>query len=508
MSGSRDPIEAGLGEVVKAIGGILSGAGWGVRKLKQGNRMLLIGLVFTVALTAAAVAFRSRVLAYPLPDPVLNYVILVLLVMAPVVYLNAIGAKLSEMARHFQEAFRNVGFVGRDRKPPKLLHYSEHEKRVIMRFASNIPLEKWIKSLKDVETALDVTVTRIDQGRSKRVVEVRSISAEYQIPTTCEWSDELIPKRASAIILGESALGPIELDLNRNPHILVAGETGSGKSVLLRTILWQLVKKHARVFMVDFKGGVEFGRQFEQYGPVVTEHKEAVKLFRMLVEENRVRLAAFREADVKNIEQFNDRTGENLCRIGIIIDELAEMTDRTGANKETKAQLEVIEGCVSTLARLARATGINLILGTQRPDAKVVTGQIKTNVPVRISGRFADDAASMIVLGNTKATRLKDIKGRFLFKSGPDTVEFQGYYFDDSMLQPMKEEPGDLLMDLDEGEVTRRISAGTDKVLPSADLTDPGDEEEIYDELEEEYQELQREMLDLNFDFDELERTE
>lgn len=105
--------------------------------------------------------------------------------------------------------------------------------------------------------------------------------------------------------------------------------------------------------------------------------------------------------------------------------------DKTGVDDEKKEKLTKIEGYLSTLARLSRATGINLLIATQRPDAKVITGQIKNNVPVRICGRFADAKASEIVLSNTKAKDLDPIKGRFLFKLGADTIEFQAYYFDD-----------------------------------------------------------------------------
>ena len=110
--------------------------------------------------------------------------------------------------------------------------------------------------------------------------------------------------------------------------------------------------------------------------------------------------------------------------------------------------LEGIEKELSTLARLSRATGINLLIGVQRPDAKVITGQIKTNVPVRICGRFADNSASEIVLSNTKAKDLKDTKGRFLIKIGADTEEFQAFYFDDSKhLKDINIKPGTLLVE-------------------------------------------------------------
>lgn len=170
----------------------------------------------------------------------------------------------------------------------------------------------------------------------------------------------------------------------------------------------------------------------------------------MLTEENKKRLDLFRELEVKNLKEYNQKTKSNLCRVAVVIDELAELLDKTGVSKEDKEVLLSIEKELSTLARLSRATGINLLLGVQRPDAKVITGQIKTNVPVRICGRFADNSASEIVLSNTKAKDLQDIKGRFLIKVGADTEEFQAYYFDDEKhLKDINREVGDLLIESD-----------------------------------------------------------
>ena len=166
----------------------------------------------------------------------------------------------------------------------------------------------------------------------------------------------------------------------------------------------------------------------------------------LLVRENEYRLHIFRDLEVKNLDEYNKKTKQNLCRIGVFTDELAEMLDKKGVAKEEREIYEKIEGRLSTLARLSRATGINLFMGVQRPDANVLTGQIKNNIPVRISGRFADKTASEIVLGNTDAVNLPDIKGRFLYKVGNETIEFQSFYFDDeTMLREVCVDQGEML---------------------------------------------------------------
>jgi len=184
---------------------------------------------------------------------------------------------------------------------------------------------------------------------------------------------------------------------------------------------------------LDFKGGVEFGKAYERFGEVVTNRKRAIDVLQELCDENEQRLMLFRDMEVKNLPEYNKKTDSNLCRIGVFCDEIAEMMDKTGANKQDKEEIEKLQGLISTLARLSRATGINLFLGMQRPDANVLNGQIKNNIPIRICGRFADRAASEIVLGNSDAMFLPDVKGRFLFRMGNLTEQFQAYWFDDSL---------------------------------------------------------------------------
>ena len=241
---------------------------------------------------------------------------------------------------------------------------------------------------------------------------------------------------------------------------------------------------------------MEFGIDYERYGEVVTERKRALQILTELEAENAQRLTLFRNLKVKNIVEYNRKTGKNLCRIGVFCDELAEMLDKKGAAKELKEQMEKIEGKISTLARLSRATGINLILGMQRPDANVLTGQIKNNIPVRISGRFADKTASEIVLGSTDACNIPDIKGRFICKMGNEMQEFQAYYFDDeTMLRDVFVEVGDMLTKATGYEQTAKTTQKETEVKP---VTNP------YEGMNQEELEKVKEAMDeydLNLDF-------
>lgn len=403
------------------------------RGIKKLNKLVhIIGLIISILTAYIASLFKPKIFVLEAPIYI-RWILYIVLLCLPVIYLFILGHDGSQ--GEYDKIFADIGFIGKDGKFPYFCGKNKDGKKLILVFKSNIPLADWKVSKAKLETALDYNILKMESGTSKKVVKLTVLPSDYKIPEMITWDDTFCSDDKNGIItIGQSALENISFNLNRVPHALVAGETGSGKSVILRCILWQMIMQGSKVFMIDFKGGVEFGKQYEQYGEVITERDRALEVLDILVRENEYRLKIFRDLEVKNLSEYNRKTKQNLCRIGVFSDELAEMLDKKGVSKENRKIYEALEGRLSTLARLSRATGINLFLGVQRPDANVLTGQIKNNIPVRISGRFADKTASEIVLGNTDAVDLPDIKGRFLYKVGNETIEFQSFYFDDEKM--------------------------------------------------------------------------
>lgn len=453
MAGSNidRQLEAAVGEILKMIGtlilAIFKAILAGVKKLNRWQAWIGVAVGLLIAL--GAFIFRGKLwqLWGGMPE-YMRWFCYTMLLCAPVLYLMILGGAgdFGKGTQDYEKALKDIGFIGKDGKSPVLKVKKAEDKKVKLTFYSNIPLTDWRASKSRLETALDCNILEMEYGRSKRLVNLTTLPSDYVLPKNIDWSDTYCSSKNGVITVGQGALGNISFDLNSVPHVLVAGETGSGKSVILRCILWQMILQGCRVFMIDFKGGVEFGKEYEQYGEVIIERERALEVLDMLVQENEYRLHLLRDMQVKNLAEYNRKTHQNLCRIGVFSDEIAQMLDRTGVSKGEREIFEALEGKLSTLARLSRATGINLVLGVQRPDAKVLTGQIKNNVPVRISGRFADKAASEIVLGNTDAVELPEIKGRFLFKVGNQTTEFQAFLFEDErMLHEVHTEVGEML---------------------------------------------------------------
>lgn len=260
-------------------------------------------------------------------------------------------------------------------------------------------------------------------------------------------------KGALPIILGKDIAGePIVADLATMPHLLVAGTTGSGKSVGLNTILlsllYRLTPAQCRLILVDPK--VLELKSYDDIphllSPVVTEPAKAVRALKWAVEEMERRYRQMSELSVRNLTGFNEKvataaakgkplgrriqigfdpeTGEELYeeqqldyqplpQIVVIVDELADLMVTVG--KE-------VEVLIQRLSQKSRAAGIHLIMATQRPSVDVITGVIKANLPTRISFAVTSRIDSRTILGEQGAEQLLG-KGDMLYKPNTDPIK-------------------------------------------------------------------------------------
>lgn len=244
-------------------------------------------------------------------------------------------------------------------------------------------------------------------NKNSRLVTLREVleSKEYQSARV---------KSKLAIALGRDVAGAVRVgDLSRMPHLLIAGATGAGKSVCLNTIiasiLTQATPDDVRLLMVDPKM-VELNMYTgipHLLVPVVTEVEKVVPLLKNAINEMERRYRLFSRLGVRNLDGYRklradkiahgDSSLENLPAIVIIIDELADLM---------MAAPEEVEGMICRLAQLARATGIHLVIATQRPSVDVITGLIKANIPTRISFMVSSSVDSRTIIDMGGAERL------------------------------------------------------------------------------------------------------
>ena len=331
---------------------------------------------------------------------------------------------------------QSIGLTNHAGMVPELLRKKRdkgHPRVTIWEFRNqSIPLAEWEDNRAAIEAALDISIIKMTYGKGKSRVLVYAVPAQIDLPEIICWKGKYLSPDSFVLVLGESLLGPVTVNLAHIPHILLGGSTGSGKSVLLKLLLMQAMKKGASVFIADFKGGVDFPPLWHRDCRICFEEIDLLDLLTGLVAELERRKEIFRTVGCSNIDTYNKATGENLQRLIFACDEVAEVLDKTGADAERKKMLAQIETRLSTIARQGRAFGIHLILATQRPDAAIIPGQIRNNMDFRVCGR-ADSVLSSIILDNTDAADLipKDARGRFLLHDG--TI-FQAYWFEESDL--------------------------------------------------------------------------
>ncbi len=251
-------------------------------------------------------------------------------------------------------------------------------------------------------------------------------------------------KSTSYVCLGKDVAGnPIFGDVAKFPHALVAGATGMGKSVCINSILISMLYKarpdQVRFILIDPKKV-----EFKVYSgiphlliPVVTEAKQAAGALMWAVEEMERRYDLIEQHNVRNIGAYNEKVskdpsiGEFMPKIVIVIDELNDLMMQVR---------DPVEDLIMRIAQKARAAGIHLIIGTQRPDVKVITGTIKANINTRISCKVGQIVDSRTVLDMAGAEKLLD-KGDMLFKPPDRTqpVRVQGCFVSDSEVEEIME---------------------------------------------------------------------
>lgn len=336
-------------------------------------------------------------------------------------------------AKRFHDNFHRAGMINSAMEAPALLKRTYGEKNIKIQrlefFSKGLPLSLWQDNKEKIESAQNITIDRIEQGKNNQTIVVYCVDGNIQLPEKIEWNDSYLSPKEFTIVLGESIASKVEVDLAIVPHILLGGSTGSGKTVLLKLMLMQCVLKGANVYIADFKGGVDFNKSWKSKVHIVTEYELLTECLNVLLEELQRRKHLFAELDCANIDEYNRRFNKNMPRCIFACDEVAELLDKTGLGKKDKEQIQHYEAAIATLVRLGRAFGIHCILATQRPDANIISGQIKNNIDFRVCGR-ADDVLSQIVLDKTDANDLisKTSQGRFLTNTD---VLFQAYYFDD-----------------------------------------------------------------------------
>jgi len=286
--------------------------------------------------------------------------------------------------------------------------------------APNVKVSKILGLQDDLAMALKAQTIRIQAPiPGKDVVGIEVPNENMETIYLRELLESEIFKNSKSpltMILGKDIVGqPFITDLKKLPHLLIAGTTGSGKSVGINAMILSLLYKNSpdnlKLIMIDPKM-----LEFSIYNdiphlltPVITRPTEAINALANMVKEMERRYSMMAKTRTKNIENYNDKAAEENFEpfpyIVIIIDELADLMMTSGKEVEIN---------IARLAQMARASGIHLVVATQRPSVDVVTGLIKANLPSRISYKVGQRVDSKIILDSMGAESLLG-RGDMLF---------------------------------------------------------------------------------------------
>ena len=321
------------------------------------------------------------------------------------------------------DSFKVDGRVGNHITGPRVTRYE-------ITLAPGVKVDKVTGLADNIKMNLEATSIRIlapIPGRNAVGVEIPNAkSSAVHARSIMESSEWINGDAEMPIVLGKDVAGkPVMLDLAKAPHLLIAGQTGSGKSVCMNTLIMSLLFKFSpddlRMIMVDPKV-VEL-KDYEKIPhlitPVLNDSQKVPMALRWAVNEMERRYRLMADAGVKSMKDFNrrphyegevDRNGEpmpeKLPLLVIIIDELADLM-------LTEAKVEV-ETSINRIAAKARAAGMHIVVATQRPSTNVITGVIKANLPTRIAFKVGSGVDSRVILDRIGAEKLLG-KGDMLF---------------------------------------------------------------------------------------------
>lgn len=329
-----------------------------------------------------------------------------------------------------------------------------------LRLTNNgMSLNDWRSKRERIEANLQVYIDTIDMVQDKGIIEITFSTR----PMPTHFSLTYLEKfRGYRFSVGQNRTTEFEIDFTEDPHLLIAGESGGGKTYFIRQMLATIKVNHPETFLkiADLKNGGDF-KCFDQINRVdlVFDPKQALGMIEGVVKQVQVRMEKLKNlghgnlAEYHRSETFLSKSAEERLkdecghRVFVVVDEFAELVLNGGMlqSNEVKSAKEAL----SKISRLGRSCGVHLILATQRPDRNIVDVQVRSNLTSTICFRLNDLGGSLAVLGSKTACELPQIKGRGIYLRGADEYEIQTPFLlpqkiDEILLSQRKEVADDI----------------------------------------------------------------
>lgn len=344
------------------------------------------------------------------------------------------------------QAFKNAGLQSKIGRLPSLISDFPLDPmtRKMRLTNAGFPVSGFQSQSKYVESELGIFIDEIKENRETRTIDL--IYSHYPMAMEILYSAEHANKPYEFLV-GQTRANKIVTSFRDTPHLLVAGQTGGGKSTFLRQLIvhLHLQGQNTKFLLIDLKGGLEFSMFENRKNFVVVPHVLAavagLQQINSMLDE---RMAFLKENECKDIDAYfkkKDKPAKtiDLSRQIVVVDEAAEMF-LAGHHAKSK-EVQSARGILSRIARQGRALGIHLVVATQRPDSKSLDPQVKANLTGVICFQMMNDSSSIAVLGNGRATDLPKVPGRAIWKNGIEMLEVQTPYMSAEMAESLMGEP-------------------------------------------------------------------
>ena len=336
----------------------------------------------------------------------------------------------SARIKKLNKAFYNAHIETRLKERPQFisdLPIDDSTRRLRLR-GRGIPLSTYVGAKGTIESELNVFVAKMENPHGNREI-VDIIYTTSELPGF--WSlDSLTGYPDFSFPVGKSYRGEVKASLQRIPHYLVAGESGGGKSSFIRMMVTILLANNheLEVYFLDFKEGME-NQVFQGFDNItlVDNAQDAAAKMTQLNQILETRMREFKAAKARSLEMYNagrTKRSERERRIVIVVDEISELMPTLGGKHNST--LNEVNSIINRISRMGRAVGMNLVIGTQKPDAKNLDPTIKANLMGIVCFPVTHFSQSTVILGNSRAAELNaEIRGRAIWKNGSTQIEVQ-----------------------------------------------------------------------------------
>ena len=385
-----------------------------------------------------------------LPSSLLRYLIWDFFLFAAVLIL--LGSFEYCEALSYEKSMENATVVNSKGAAPKVKSFKRYVDNTLC-----LDLDIWgmdsgvfEKKKKIIESTFDLYVHRLEDTESPRYKKLWLTSKT--LPKVFHFKNAIDKISAPYhIVIGMAIHKPILSDLSKWPHGLIAGSTGSGKSVQMKSIIAQFIysSPYAQIILCDLKGGVEFSsfRGFENV-KIYSEIEEIAFILDGIAMEMEDRFKLMKEKGIQKIEPRKHKRPF----IFIAIDESSLLYRRVHKGHSDHSSIELARNATQKILKLGRAAKISVLFGLQRPSKESIDTEIQENIDARMCFKINTIEGSIRMLGHKKGVELPSIPGRGIWKMGNDESVFQAPYIENKDIEGLKLEKGKEFNSSKEGE--------------------------------------------------------